>query len=226
MRSAQRAFRKRQKVLVESQEHKLQAMESAILDLTDSILQSKTCTTDGTVVRKIGDAVGLLKSLSKDDEGPTDHNTSSPQVGTGAEEGHEDAEVPAHSGQYHGKDSLPHGNPVGYQLGTWQYRRRLLPFAQHHNSAAERPKGVSKSHTLPRNISTYWPSILETHPFAIRLLHSTLTAAHAALIGGKGVGTDVAMRLFRYALLYHTRDELLENLQRLLRRGPRELPRL
>lgn len=56
--------------------------------------------------------------------------------------------------------------------------------------------------------------------FGLRLIHTNLQVAYHTLISDPTLSTPLIRQMFKYALLYHTREEILRNLRWFLTQGP------
>lgn len=225
LRRNQRAFRERKRTAMQANEQTISSMADMLADLTDIILRSEDHRKNHAVVRKLRDAIELFVSLGDTTETRAQLHTVSETVLE---------HVPRDdASETTGPNPIAAGWEPNYGLDELIEYENVTNLPQTIRSISEEGKSLTaqcfpspESLSLTTTIAFPVHSMLDAHPFALRLLWCTLKTAYAALTGTRALGAETAIRLFQFALLYHSREELLSNLNWFLEFGRREIFRL
>ncbi|KAE8445005.1 hypothetical protein EG329_014011 [Mollisiaceae sp. DMI_Dod_QoI] len=218
VRKAQEAFRQRKQAAVRSLEQRAEALENCVeqiskvfLSFSDSMLKSQMVQKDPELGKSLLSTTSRIVDLARTagaDESrhlQSDYGEFENSINAQAEDGVSISKAFSDSDSTQSNSSIKilHSCPPSishstnlFGNGWFGYEPEFFRRAKA-NSETEVPVGS----------------------FGLRLIRTNLEVAYYALLDETGAHTSLITQMFRYAFLYHTREEILSNLRWFLEHG-------
>ncbi|CZR50662.1 uncharacterized protein PAC_00536 [Phialocephala subalpina] len=218
VRKAQEAFRQRKQAAAKSLEKRAEALEDCVeeiskvfLSFSDSMLKSQMIQSNPEIGRSLlsttSRIVDLARSAVAGDLGSLGDDRRPSSSSSGGERENEDLEF-----------KQPSFSPPGQPFPT---------FEQFHTGT---PRLSPLANLFGNGWFDFEPACLAAAPkdedlsipaggFGLKLIQANLQVAYFSLLDDTGVYIPLVTQMYRYAFLYHTREEILSNLRWFLEQG-------